>query len=137
MASSLWSHKDFNLQFDFMIAHKPGKTNQASDYLSRIITDPKSELRMTINCKIATHDIAIDGIQPELPSTDATPKNPDTIDEETISSLMSLWQGSTNVNAEDKRDIIDTIVRMFDEKEMTLTCLYNLETLGRSKALAA
>ena len=137
MAPSLWNHIDFILQFDFMIAHIPGKANQASDYLSRIITDPDNQLKMTINGRIPTYDIVIDGIQPDLPSTDATPIDPDTVDEEMISSLMSLWQGSTNANAKDKDDILDAIVRICDKKEMTVTCLYNLTTTGRSKNFSA
>ncbi len=68
---------------------------------------------------------------------DSTPKNPETINEETISSLMGLWPGSTNANAEAKKDILDTRVRLCDEKETTVTFLYNLTTTGKSTALAA
>ena len=39
MTPSLWNHNDFIVQFDFMIAHIPGKTNQETDFLSRIATD--------------------------------------------------------------------------------------------------
>ena len=112
MAPSLWNLNDFILQFDFTIAHIPGKTNQASDYLSRFITDPDNQLKMTINSHIPTYNIVIEGIQPDLPATDANPINPNIVDENTISSLMSLWQGSTNANAEDRKDILDTIVRI-------------------------
>ncbi len=55
MAPSLWNHIDFILQFDFMITHIPGKANQASDFLSRIATDPDNQIKMTINSRIPTY----------------------------------------------------------------------------------
>ncbi len=62
MAPSFWNHIDFILFFDFMIAHIPVKTNQTLEYLSRIITDPDNQLKMTINGRIPTYDIVVDGI---------------------------------------------------------------------------
>ncbi len=79
----------------------------------------------------------IDGVQPDLPSSDANPIDPDTVDEETISSLMSLRQGSTNANTKDRKDILDTIVRICETKEMTVTSLYKLTTNGRNKKILA
>ncbi len=126
MAPSLWNHIDFILQFDFMIAHIPGKTNQASDFLSRIATDPNNQIKMTINSRIPTYDVVIDGVQPNLPHTDADPLNPERVDEETLNSLMQLWQGSTEANSEDRKDILDAIVNICDPREITVSGLYNL-----------
>ena len=119
-----------------MIAHIPRKANQASDYLSRIVTDPNNQMKMTINNRIPTYDVIIDGLQPDLTSTDASPIDPKNVDENTISSLMHIWQTSTNANAEDREDILQNIVRICDTKEQTVTYLYNLTTRGRSNVPA-
>ena len=136
MAPSLWNHIDFILQFNFMIAHIPGKANQASDYISRTITDPENQMRMTINNRIPTYDVIIDGLQPNLASTDASPIDPKNVDKKIISSLMHIWQTSTNANAADSEDILENLLRICDSKELTVTCLCNLTTQGRSNVLA-
>ena len=126
MAPSLWNHIDFILQFDFMIAHIPGKANQASDFLSRIATDPKNQTKMTINSRIPTYDLIIDGVQTNLPFTDADPINPEKVDEDTLNSPMQLWQGSTEANSRDRDDILATIVSICNPAEVTISGLYQL-----------
>ncbi len=81
---------------------------------------------MTINSRIPTYDVIIDGVQPNLPYTDADPINPDRVDEETINSLMQLWQGSTEANSRDRDDILATIVSICNPAEVTVSGLYHL-----------
>ena len=93
-------------------------------------------MRMTIINRIPTHDVVIDGLQPDVPSTAASAVHRENLDEQTISSLMHIWQTSTNANAEDRKDILYTIVRICGSKELTVSCLYKLTSRGRSYVLA-
>ena len=68
----------------------------------------------------------IDGIQPNLPQTDAEPIDPDRVDEETIKSRMQLWQGSTEANSQDREDILATMAGICNPQEITKSGLYNL-----------
>ena len=45
---ALWTACDYVIQFNFVIAHIPGKNNTAADYLSRMKMDPKKKLVLTI-----------------------------------------------------------------------------------------
>ena len=48
---SLWNACDFGdyvVQFNFTIAHIPGKMNTAADFLSRLEKDPKEKIILKI-----------------------------------------------------------------------------------------
>ena len=45
---------DYVIQFNFVIAHKPGSQNTAADYLSRLEADPKDKLVMNIREDVQT-----------------------------------------------------------------------------------
>ena len=45
---SLWNACDFVIQFNFIIAHIPGKNNKAADYLSRMEMDPTEKFVLKI-----------------------------------------------------------------------------------------
>ena len=40
----LWNACDFVLQFNFTIAHNPGKMNTTADFLSRLEIDPSEKI---------------------------------------------------------------------------------------------
>ena len=44
----LWNAFDFVLQFNFIIAHNPGKMKTASDFLSRVEMDPNEKIFLKI-----------------------------------------------------------------------------------------
>ena len=50
---------DFVLQFDFTIAHVPGKMNTAADFLSRLDLHPKDKVHLTIGDDIRTTPIQV------------------------------------------------------------------------------
>ena len=54
-----WNACDYVIQFNFVIAHIPGKNNTAADYLSRMETDPKEKLLLKIREDIGTKPIEI------------------------------------------------------------------------------
>ena len=56
---TLWNACDDVIQFNFTIAHIPGKNNTAADYLSRLETSPKEKLILTIREDIPTTPIEL------------------------------------------------------------------------------
>ena len=67
----LWNACDFVLQFNFTIAHIPGKTNTAADFLSRLEMDPNEKVILKIREDIPTKPIEVNieptGIAKEEP----------------------------------------------------------------------
>ena len=67
----LWSASDYVLQFNFTIAHIPGKMNTAADFLFRLEMDPKEKIILKIRENIPTKPIEVNieskGIAPEEP----------------------------------------------------------------------
>ena len=55
----LWNACDFVIQFNFVIAHIPGKNNTAADYLSRMEMDPTEKLVLKIREDVETRPIEI------------------------------------------------------------------------------
>ena len=53
----LWNACDFVIQFNFTIAHIPGKNNTAADYLSRMEMDPTEKLVLKIRADVETQHI--------------------------------------------------------------------------------
>ena len=55
----LWNACDFVLQFNFTIAHIPGKMNTAADFLSRLEMDPSEKIILKIREDIPTTPIEV------------------------------------------------------------------------------
>ena len=55
----LWNACDFVLQFNFFIAHIPGKINTAADFLSRLEMDPNEKIFLKIREDIPTKPIEV------------------------------------------------------------------------------
>ena len=55
----LWNACDFVLQFNFTIAHIPGKMNTAADFLSRLEMDPNEKVILKIREDIPTKPIEV------------------------------------------------------------------------------
>ena len=55
----LWNACDFVLQFNFTIAHIPGKKNTAADFLSRLKMDPNEKIILKIREGIPTKPIEV------------------------------------------------------------------------------
>ena len=53
----LWNACDFVIQFNFTIAHIPGKNNTAADFLSRMEMDPTEKLVLKIRADVETQHI--------------------------------------------------------------------------------
>ena len=56
---TLWNVCDYVIQFNFTIAHIPGKNNTAADYLSRLEIRPKEKLILRIREDILTTPIEL------------------------------------------------------------------------------
>ena len=56
---TLWNACDYVIQFNFTIAHIPGKNNTAADYLSRLEISPKEKLILRIREDIPTKPIEL------------------------------------------------------------------------------
>ena len=56
---TLWNACDYVIQFNFTIAHIPGKNNTAADYLSRLELSPKEKLILRIRQDIPTTPIEL------------------------------------------------------------------------------
>ena len=56
---TLWNACDYVIQFNFTIAHIPGKNNTATDYLSRLEISPKEKLFLKIREDIPTTPIEL------------------------------------------------------------------------------
>ena len=55
----LWNACDFVIQFNFTIAHIPGKNKTAADYLSRMEIDPTEKLVLKIRADVETQPIEV------------------------------------------------------------------------------
>ena len=56
---TLWNAFDFVLQFNFTIAHVPGRMNTAADFLSGLDLDPKENVQLLIRDDIQTTPIEV------------------------------------------------------------------------------
>ena len=56
---ALWNACDYVLQYNFRIAHVPGKMNTAADFLSRADTNPKEKIILRIREDIQTTPIEV------------------------------------------------------------------------------
>ena len=56
---TLWNACDYVIQFNFTIAHIPGKNNTAADYLSRLEISPKEKLTLRIREDFPTTPIEL------------------------------------------------------------------------------
>ena len=56
---TLWNACDYVIQFNFTVAHIPGKNNTAADYLSRLEISPKEKLILRIREDIPTTPIEL------------------------------------------------------------------------------
>ena len=56
---SLWKACDFVVQFNFTIAHIPGKKNTAADFLSQLEMDPNEKITLKIKEDIPTKPIDV------------------------------------------------------------------------------
>ena len=67
----LWNSCDFVMQFNFTIAHIPGKMNTAADFLSRLEMDPTEKKTLKVREYIPTKSIEMNiestGIAQEEP----------------------------------------------------------------------
>ena len=57
--TALWNACNFVLQFNFTIAHVPGRMNTAADFLSRLDLDPKEKVQLLIRDDIQTTPIEV------------------------------------------------------------------------------
>ena len=57
--SPLWNACDFEIQFNLIIAHIPGKNNTAADYLSRMEMDPTEKLVLKLHEDVETEPIEV------------------------------------------------------------------------------
>ena len=55
----LWNACDFVLQFNFTIAHIPGKMSTTADFLSRLVMDPNEKIILKIREDIPTQPIEV------------------------------------------------------------------------------
>ena len=55
----LWNACDFDIPFNFIIAHIPGKSKTAADYLSRMEMDPTEKLVLKIREDVETRPIEV------------------------------------------------------------------------------
>ena len=55
----LWNACDFVIQYNFTIAHIPGKNTTAADYLSRMEVDSKEKLVLKIREEVETQPIEV------------------------------------------------------------------------------
>ena len=55
----LWNACDFVIQFNFIIAHIPGKNNTTADYVSRMEMDPTEKLVLKIREDVETRPIEV------------------------------------------------------------------------------
>ena len=56
---SLWNACDFVLQYNFKIAHVPGRMNTAADFLSRLDISPREKVLLQIREDIQTTPIQV------------------------------------------------------------------------------
>ncbi len=125
LTHSPWNHIDFILQFNFIIRHISGRTNKASDYLSRTFTDPQNQIELTINERLQVYDIVIDGIAADLPLTDADPIHFDNVHNKMIQALLSQVQ-NTSVPCLRLPSTIRNLPALLEADHYSVTCAYQL-----------
>ena len=107
----LWNACDFVLQFNFTIAHIPGKMNTAADFLSRLEMDPNEKIILKIREHIPTEPIEVN-----IESTGIAQEEPvfvDTTDQEQTTEKQ-LWK-----RKEEARNAIPN-----DPPVITVSCCY-------------
>ena len=108
---SSWNACDFVLQFNFTIAHIPGKMNTAADFLSRLEKDPNENLTFKNREDIPTKPIEVN-----IESTGIAQEEPvffDTTDQQKTTE-KELWK-----RKEEARNAIPT-----DPPVITVSCYY-------------
>ena len=85
---ALWNACDYVMQFNFLIAHVPGKMNTAADFLSRLELDPKEKLQLTLRNDIETKPIEVN-----IQNADITQEEQFFfLDEEEDETEEQIWQ---------------------------------------------
>ena len=98
---TLWNTCNFVLQFNFTIAHSPGKMNTAADSLSRLEMDPNEKVFLKMRGDIPTKQVEVN-----IESTVIAQEGPvsfDTTDqhETTEKKLWKLQEEARNVVSND------------------------------------
>ena len=107
----LWNACDFALQFNFTIAHIPGKMNTAADFLSRLEMDPNEKIFSKVREDIPTKPVEVN-----IESTGIAQEEPvffDPTDQQEITE-KELWK-----RKEEARNAIPT-----DPPIITVSCHY-------------
>ena len=121
LTPSLWNHIDFILKFNFVIGHIPGRSNKASDFLSRTFTDPRNQIELTMNERLPVYDIVIDGIAADLPLTDADPILPDNVHN---TMVQAFFQQVQKTDRTCPPSTLRTLCALMDADHNTITCAY-------------
>ena len=108
----LWNTCDFVLQFNFTIAHFPGKMNTAADCLSRLEMDPNEKIFLKIR-----EEFPIKPIEVKIESTGIPQEEPVFFDTKDLQETTEkeLWK-----HKEDARNAIPT-----NPPIITVSCYYS------------
>ena len=107
----LWNACDFVLQFNFTIAHLPGKINTAAYFLSRLEMDPNEKIILKIREDIPTKPIEVNIESSGIAQEETVYFDP-TVQQETTEK--ELWK-----RKEEARNAIPT-----DPPVITVSCYY-------------
>ena len=111
---SLWNPCDFVLQFNFTIAHIPGKMNTAADFLSRLEMDPNEKIILKIRKDIPTKPIEVNIESTGIAQEETVYFDPTDQQETTEKELWKL--------EEEARNAIPT-----DPPVITVSCYYAID----------
>ena len=129
----LWNAVDHVLSFNFILGHIPGVANPASDFLSRMHTNPEDKLELTIKDKVKMQRVEIN-FRAKQPDNELSGifGNEDTDDEgseaeeEPDDDFLTQLSQSSAMTAKQKK----AILAQLEEQKKTMTSFTTFERPG-------
>ena len=109
---TLWNACDYVMQFNFTIAHIPGKNNTAADYLSRLEISPKEKLILRIR-----EDISITSIELNVQSAGVTEEEQIFYTDDDEETEEQIWKRKQDARSKPSNQLPDILLEKLSKHD--------------------
>ena len=127
----MWNACDYVIQFNFTIAHIPGKNNTAADYLSRLEICPKKKLILRIREDISTTPIDLN-----IQSAGVTEEDQIFYTDEDEETEEQIWQRNKDARSHPANQVPDIFLEQLGVYNIAASQLTTLQKLSNITTMA-
>ena len=128
---TLWNACDYVMQFNFTIAHIPGKNNTAADYLSRLEISPKEKLILRIR-----EDISITPIELKVQSAGVTEEEQIFYTDDDEETEEQIWKRKQDARSKPSNQLSDILLEKLSEHDSIYFQTPTLEKVAKPITMA-